>query len=51
MILKNKYIHVRITEKKKKEIQAIAKKMNTNISVMLTDCINRVIDKNYKLLD
>jgi uncharacterized protein (DUF1778 family) len=51
MLIKNKYIHIRITEKKKKEIQEIAKKLNKSVTDILIESIDKIIDKNYTLLD
>ena len=51
MIVKNKYIHIRISEKKKKEAQEIAKKMNKNLTDILTEALEKFIDKNYKILE
>ena len=51
MIVKNKYIHIRISEKKKKEAQEISKKINKSLTDILTEALEKFIDKNYKLLE
>ena len=48
---KDKYIHMRINEKTKRELAEIADKLNTTISEILNKCIQKIIEKNYKLLN
>jgi antitoxin component of RelBE/YafQ-DinJ toxin-antitoxin module len=51
MISKDTNLHIRINTKTKKELQIIAKKMNIKVSKILDECIKKIIEKNYKLLE
>lgn len=48
---KDRYIHIRINLKTKMELKEIADKLNTTVSAILEKCIQKTIEKNYKLLE
>jgi antitoxin component of RelBE/YafQ-DinJ toxin-antitoxin module len=51
MISKDTHLHIRINTKIKQDLDKIAHKMNIKTSKLLTECIIKIIEKNYKLLE
>lgn len=49
--MKDTRIQARISKKMKKEIDEIAQKLNTTTSKLIVECLQKIIEKNYKLLE